>query len=96
MLSASKKLSSLVFTTSAALRPSAWRELGFRTIGTSALRFRDHKAELIAKQMSNDNPFDTYVVKPEAGRGMFLDAPILIPSTRDTRWEDWKVQITSI
>jgi hypothetical protein len=45
----------------------------------------DYKAELTAKQMSNDNPFDTYVIKPDAGRGLFKDAPILIPSTKDSR-----------
>ena len=41
--------------------------------------------ELIAKQINNDNPFDTYVIKPEAGVGMFKNSPILIPSTTDKR-----------
>jgi hypothetical protein len=46
---------------------------------------RDYKAELTAKQINNDNPFETYVIKPEAGRGLFQGAPILIPSTKDSR-----------
>lgn len=45
-------------------------------------RYQD---ELLQKQMANDNPFDTYVTKPEAGRGMFEGSPILVPSTRDSR-----------
>ena len=41
--------------------------------------------EMIAKQMNNDNPFDTYNMKPDAGRGLFENAPILIPSTQESR-----------
>merc|ERR1719490_543822 len=30
-------------------------------------RYQD---ELLQKQMANDNPFDTYVTKPETGKGL--------------------------
>jgi len=43
------------------------------------------KAELVAKQMSNDNPFDNYVMKPDAGVGSFQNTPILIPSVNESR-----------
>jgi len=45
----------------------------------------DYKAELTAKQINNDNPFDTYVLKPEAGRGLLKNAPILVPSMAESR-----------
>merc|ERR1719317_1334056 len=35
--------------------------------------------------MNNDNPFDTYVMKPEPGRGLMKKTPILIPSMSDSR-----------
>merc|ERR1719186_1210281 len=35
--------------------------------------------------MNNDNPFDTYVMKPEPGRGLIKKTPILIPSMSDSR-----------
>ena len=43
------------------------------------------KYELQAKQVGNDNPFDTYVLKPDAGTGLYKKAPILIPSQDSTR-----------
>ena len=44
-----------------------------------------YKDELTAKQTANDNPFDTYVLKPEPGRGLLKSDPILVPSARDKR-----------
>merc|ERR1719222_1129601 len=35
-------------------------------------RYQD---ELLQKQMANDNPFDTYVTKPETGKGLFEGPP---------------------
>ena len=54
----------------------------------SLARFNEYeyKAELTVKQMNNDNPFDTYVMKPEPGRGLMKKTPILIPSMSDSRW----------
>ena len=49
----------------------------------------DYKAELTAKQINNDNPFDTYVLKPEAGRGLLKNAPILVPSMAESRFATW-------
>ena len=49
-------------------------------------KINDYKAELTAKQMNNDNPFDTYVMKPEAGRGLLKNDPILVPSMNDSRY----------
>merc|ERR1712189_74633 len=34
--------------------------------------------------IANDNPFDSYVLKPES-RGLFKSSPILIPSTKQSR-----------
>lgn len=34
---------------------------------------------------AGQNPFDTYYVKPDAGTGMSANAPILIPSTAESR-----------
>ena len=55
---------------------------------SSLARFNEYeyKAELTVKQMNNDNPFDTYVMKPEPGRGLMKKTPILIPSMSDSRW----------
>ena len=86
MLRASKRLSDLIVTAAQSAvqcHMTGW-QVGTRTLGTSVPRM-DYKAELTAKQMSNDNPFDTYVIKPEAGRGLYQGAPILIPSTKDSR-----------
>ena len=44
-----------------------------------------YKDELTAKQIANDNPFDSYVLKPEPGKGMFKNNPILVPSTKTSR-----------
>merc|ERR1711909_178530 len=35
--------------------------------------------------LNNNNPFDTYVMKPEPGRGLMKKTPILIPSMSDSR-----------
>ena len=35
--------------------------------------------------MCVQNPFDTYVVKPDAGTGIFAKNPILIPSMNESR-----------
>ena len=57
-----------------------------RTFSVSFPKLDDYRAELTAKQINNDNPFDTYVLKPEAGRGLFEATPVLIPSISETRW----------
>ena len=49
---------------------------------SSAGRADKYQDELLQKQMANDNPFDTYVTKPETGRGLFEGSPVLVPSTR--------------
>ena len=56
-----------------------------KTSSSILLRSSSQKAEMIAKQMCNDNPFDTYVLKPDAGIGMFKSTPILVPSTQEKR-----------
>merc|ERR1712241_1035383 len=43
------------------------------------------KWELMAAQAGNDNPFDTYVIKPDAGTGVFRSKPILVPSINESR-----------
>ena len=35
--------------------------------------------------MANDNPFDSYVLKPEPGRGLFKQHPVLVPSMKPSR-----------
>ena len=59
-----------------------------RNVSVSLARLNEYeyKAELTVKQMNNDNPFDTYVMKPEPGRGLMKKTPILIPSMSDSRW----------
>ena len=54
----------------------------FSTTFPLSNKFKD---ELTAKQTANDNPFDTYVLKPEPGRGLLKNDPILVPSARDKR-----------
>ena len=58
--------------------------------GTSALQRNAagnrYKDELQTKQMANDNPFDTYMIKPEAGKGLFQSTPVLVPSTQESRF----------
>jgi len=70
-----------------------------RTISVSASRGKEErlcpeaiphatgieKWELMAAQAGNDNPFDTYVIKPDAGTGIFQKKPILIPSSKESR-----------
>eukprot|EP00092_Neocalanus_flemingeri_P028847 GFUD01031320.1.p1 GENE.GFUD01031320.1~~GFUD01031320.1.p1 ORF type:complete len:144 (-),score=18.87 GFUD01031320.1:57-488(-) len=56
-----------------------------RTFSISVPRLDDYKAALTAKQINNDNPFDTYVLKPDAGRGLLKNVPILVPSVTETR-----------
>ena len=51
----------------------------------SVARPNQYKDELTAKQMANDNPFDSYVLKPEPGRGLFKNHPILVPSMKEKR-----------
>jgi cytochrome c oxidase subunit 5b len=43
------------------------------------------KHELQQAQAGNDNPFDTYVIRPEPDTGLFAKRPILIPSMKDSR-----------
>jgi len=43
------------------------------------------KQEMIARQMANDNPFDNYTFKPDAGTGLFEGMPVLIPSAEESR-----------
>ena len=43
------------------------------------------KRELIARQIENDNPFDTYTIKPDAATGIREKYPILIPATENSR-----------
>ena len=70
-----------------------------RSLSTSATNFIvDHhsqqaiadeagisKDQLTEGRAANDNPFDTYVVRPEADTGIFAKKPILIPSMNDSR-----------
>ena len=56
-----------------------------RSLSFSLTKFNDFKDELTAKQMANDNPFDSYVLKPEAGKGLLKSQPILVPSTKNSR-----------
>eukprot|EP00088_Acartia_fossae_P054425 TRINITY_DN624_c0_g1_i1.p1 TRINITY_DN624_c0_g1~~TRINITY_DN624_c0_g1_i1.p1 ORF type:complete len:142 (-),score=7.37 TRINITY_DN624_c0_g1_i1:62-487(-) len=56
-----------------------------KQFSVTAFNRRDEKRVLRAKQTYNDNPFDTYVVKPEAGEGLLKSVPIIVPSTRDSR-----------
>jgi hypothetical protein len=80
---------SLSRSSTACLRTAGWKSRGLSTTGP-VRDDRDYKAELTAKQINNDNPFETYVIKPEAGRGLFQGAPILIPSTKDSRYSNWQ------
>jgi len=43
------------------------------------------RSELVAKQTNNDNPFDHYTLKPDAGVGLYKNSPILIPSANSSR-----------
>ena len=43
------------------------------------------KAEMYAKQLDNDNPFDFYTVKPDPVTGINKRNPILIPCSGDSR-----------
>jgi hypothetical protein len=70
---------SLSRSSTACPRTTGWKSRGLSTTGP-VRDDRDYKAELTAKQINNDNP-----IKPEAGRGLFQGAPILIPSTKDSR-----------
>ena len=54
-------------------------------LSTSSCLLDRYKEEQVAKQVNNDNPFDTYVTKPEAGKGLFAAQPILIPSSKESR-----------
>ena len=56
-----------------------------RTLSFSLTKSNSFKDELTAKQMANDNPFDSYVLKPEAGKGLLKSQPILVPSTKNSR-----------
>ena len=47
---------------------------------------KEYKDELTARQMANDNPFDSYILKPEPGRGLFKNHPVLVPSMKTSRW----------
>ena len=53
-----------------------------KQFSSSAALSDKYQDELLQKQMANDNPFDTYVTKPETGRGLFEGSPVLVPSTR--------------
>ena len=57
-----------------------------RSLSVGITRCSDYKAELTAKQINNDNPFDTYVMKPDAGVGLMKNTPILIPSMANSRY----------
>ena len=56
-----------------------------RTFSVSFPKLDEYKEQLTAKQINNDNPFDTYVMKPEAGKGLLKSEPILIPSANESR-----------
>lgn len=60
-----------------------------RQLSTSGACMADqrimNKNELVARQIENDNPFETYTLKPDAGTGVHKSAPILVPSTEDKR-----------
>ena len=53
-----------------------------KKFSSSAAMSDRYQDELLQKQMANDNPFDTYVTKPETGKGLFEGSPVLVPSTR--------------
>ena len=53
-----------------------------KKFSSSAALSDRYQDELLQKQMANDNPFDTYVTKPETGKGLFEGSPVLVPSTR--------------
>jgi len=55
---------------------------GQATRNASQARLR---AELVAKQSNNDNPFDHYTIRPDAGVGLYQQSPILIPSANSSR-----------
>ena len=57
-----------------------------RTFCVSFPKLDEYKSQLTAKQINNDNPFDTYVLKPEAGKGLLKSEPILIPSMNESRY----------
>jgi len=40
---------------------------------------------MLAKQAANDNPFDTYTLRPDPITGLYADTPIMIPSVNDSR-----------
>jgi len=69
-----------------------------RTISVGAMKSKDYtfndpiehatgpdKYELMQAQAGNDNPFDTYVIKPDAATGLKATLPILIPSLNESR-----------
>lgn len=56
-----------------------------KCLSFSVIRTNQFKDELTARQMANDNPFDSYVLKPEPGRGLFKNDPILVPSMKKAR-----------
>ena len=60
----------------------------------SVTKHNSYKDELTAKQVANDNPFDTYVLKPEAGKGLLKSQPILVPSMKKSRYVRQELEIT--
>jgi len=58
-----------------------------RLISSSASLNQENisKAEMTAKQLDNDNPFDFYTIKPDAVTGISARNPILIPAAGETR-----------
>merc|ERR1712029_56225 len=45
----------------------------------------DPKKALLARRAANDNPFDTYTLRPDPSEGGSARFPILVPSTSDKR-----------
>ncbi len=43
------------------------------------------KEEMHAKRLYNDHPFENYTVKPDTAQGSSPHAPILVPTTQDSR-----------
>ena len=46
---------------------------------------RVQKQALESRRMANDNPFDSYTMRPNPVEGWKKDVPILVPSTSDKR-----------
>merc|ERR1712165_368269 len=79
-----------------------------RTISVSASRSKEErlcpegiphatgieKWEMMAAQAGNDNPFDTYVIKPDAGTGIFQKSQFSFLHRRKVEWSGVVASLT--